>query len=519
MKKYLAFLRRPTVMLLIGALLAALPLTFPSLFLLSWISTIPFFLVLLQFAGRGNGFRALGRGLWFGFFFHFFVYFWFLWLYPLDFTGLTRGQSFLVVALAWLGISLLHGALYAIPTLLVHWVSQKIHNRVFLVFLGVFGIVAAQRLLYVSEIAFPWVRICLGQYRAPVLIQFASVLGMDGVECLILSVSALLALAVSKGNFKKNRAFILAAVLFVSNLFFGVFSMLDSASGETITVASVQGCILSGEKWDGSTSAYDTYFSLTEEHTGEEVDLVVWPESAVPINLASYPEILEDYQSLAEKVRARILAGCFHKIDGVTSNSAVLLDETDVVGIYSKRHLVPVGEKLPYRSFVEKTMPFLTKINMLSHDLASGKDSALMETQEGVYGVLICFESVFPELCLDSVRDGAEMLVVVTNDSWYEDSPGIWQHLAQSVFRSVETSRSIIRCANSGVSAFIDHNGTVQSYLGPLEQGVLQDEVSFHSSTTVYTVVGDCLVPVSFVGMLLWGAWIFLRERREKDAR
>jgi apolipoprotein N-acyltransferase len=91
--------------------------------------------------------------------------------------------------------------------------------------------------------------------------------------------------------------------------------------------------------------------------------------------------------------------------------------------------------------------------------------------------------------------------------------------LAQSVFRSVETSRSIIRCANSGVSAFIDHNGTVQSYLGPLEQGVLQDEVSFHSSTTVYTLVGDCLVPVSFVGMLLWGAWIFLRERREKDAR
>jgi apolipoprotein N-acyltransferase len=230
--------------------------------------------------------------------------------------------------------------------------------------------------------------------------------------------------------------------------------------------------------------------------------------------LATSPALLSAYQSLSESVGKPILMGCFWKDGDATTNSAVLLDETSCSEPYSKRILVPFGERMPYRAVLAKLFPFLEEINMLSSDLAAGKDSALMDFNGHKLGAVICFESVFPELVRDSVRDGAEMLVIVTNDSWYEDSPAVWQHLAHATFRSVENGRATVRCANSGVSAFIDEKGRILSELGPLEQGILTDTVSFSSETTLYSVLGDFVLPTGFALWLVWLFVLILMERK-----
>ena len=116
------------------------------------------------------------------------------------------------------------------------------------------------------------------------------------------------------------------------------------------------------------------------------------------------------------------------------------------------------------------------------------------------------------------MKDGAEIIVLVTNDSWYEDSPAVWQHLAHAVFRSVENARSTLRCANSGVSAFIDSRGRIQSFLAPLTRGVATDRVSFSSESTLYTLLGEVFVPA--VSILWCGAFLILlmKERRNPCA-
>jgi len=514
MKKIRSLLSKPLVLLFISALLSALPLTFSDLFLLSWVSFVPFFLALLKRSGKGNWLAAVGRGIFFGFFFHFGVYFWFLWLYPLDFTGLSSAASLAVVLLAWVGISLLHGVLYAVPTLLCHLAAKKEASPLFLLFLAITGILLSQRITRWSALAFPWVRISLGQYRQPALIQLASVFGVDGVDFLMLLVSALLALFFAADLKKKNRMLSLsfALLLFCANALFGILRVQKKAEGESIVAMAVQGCILSGEKWDGSTSSLDVYLSLTEENATERVDLVVWPESAVPINLAHAPSYQQRYRALSKEVGADLLMGCFWELDGATSNSAVLITEDQVSEPYSKRHLVPFGEVMPYRALLSRLFPFLEEINMLSSDLAQGTDSVIMETEKGNYGAVICFESIFPELCRQSIKDGAQMLVIVTNDSWYEDSPAVWQHLAHAVFRSVENGRAVVRSANSGVSALIDHRGRILEELGPLKRGTLAGEVSFSSETTLYTLLGDVFLPVLWGCVFLW--WCILRRKQ-----
>lgn len=515
MERFLRRARSPYALLFISALLAALPLSFSFLAPLCWIALVPFFLVILKGSEKNCCRRAIGCGLFFGFFYHFFVYFWFLWLYPLDFAGFSGSESLFVVLLAWIGISFVHGSLFILPFLACHLAKKIIPKKSFLLFTAVLFVLIAEWIPSLSELAFPWVRLALGLYRAPVFIQFASVLGIEGVEFLLLSVSALIAFGIFKKG-KRAIIFSLAAALFCANFVFGLCRLSIPEKGETITASLVQGNVLSAEKWH-SANSLEIYTSLSE--SVKESEMIVWPESALTQNLATHPTLLSTLQSLSEEVDAPILTGCFWKLDGVSSNSALLVTADSVSAPYTKRHLVPFGETMPYRNVLTRGLPLLEEINMLSSDLAKGDSSALFESEKGKIGAIICFESIFPEITRQSVKDGAEMIALVTNDSWYEDSPAVWQHLAHAVFRSVENARSTLRCANSGVSAFIDSRGRIKAYLDPLRRGVITEKVSFSNQSTPFTVLGNVCLPVLAVLWLGTGACLLAKERRGIGAR
>ncbi len=511
------FFTKPCVLILISAVLSALPLTFSALFFVSWVSFAPLFYVIIKHSGDKLR-HAFGRGFLFGFLYHLCIYYWFLWFYPLDFAGLSALPSVAVVLLASVGISAVHGLLWCIP-FIIYYIVRKISNNPFLLsFTAIIGIITAEKLTTVSELSFPWVRVSLGQYKATALIQGASLFGIDGVDMLILAVNALLAICIISRSKKRAFAAIAAAGIFVANLGFGIIRINTAQVGNPLNIMTVQGSVEQSDKWSssGDKICYDVYSSLTKENITDSTDLVIWPESAVP-KVYKNENSLKQYKKLSKELGTPILAGVLLKNGGPHTNNAVLVTKDGVKANYAKRQLVPFGEYMPYQTTLSRLFPVLTDLNIIEDDYVSGSSTAIMEIGGGKIGNVICFESIYPKLTRQSTLDGAELLVEVTNDSWLKDSPAMSQHLAHGVFRSIENGRYLVRSANSGISAVIDSRGNVLKTLDPNVQGVISDTVYFSNEQTLYTLIGDILFPLCCAMVLVWILILYIRKIKTVD--
>lgn len=498
------FFTKPCVLIIISAVLSALPLTFSSLFWLSWVSFVPFFYVMIKHS-CDKTVLCLRNGILFGAVYHICIYYWFLWFYPLDFANLTNGSSVAVVALAWFGISLVHGALWCIPTLACKPIAK---SPCLTCTVAILGILTAEKLTQISELSFPWVRVALGQYKATVLIQSASVFGIDGVDMLILSVNALIALSIVYPPKKRTVTAVTAAVVFCANMIFGFIRLNtepQADSKDKINIMTVQGSVEQDEKWssDGDKICYDVYTRLTTENIESDTELIIWPESAVP-KVYKSEKSLSKYKKISKATDTPLLAGVLLKKNGVSTNNTLLVDKSELKSAYAKRQLVPFGEYMPYKNTLSKIFPFLNELNIIEDDYAPGTDTALMQIKDRNVGNIICFESIYPGLTRKSVADGAELMIEVTNDSWLKDSPAMWQHLAHGVFRSVENGRCLVRSANSGISATIDSKGRIKTVLEPNTQGVICDTVYFSDEQTPYTKNGDILFTSCAVVVAVW---------------
>jgi apolipoprotein N-acyltransferase len=168
-----------------------------------------------------------------------------------------------------------------------------------------------------------------------------------------------------------------------------------------------------------------------------------------------------------------------------------------VTGRYDKVHLVPFGEYVPLKhllSFVGKMVAQVGDFSVgeRGRTLAWGDDNPAI-------GVQICFEIIFPGLSRSLVKNGAGVLVNLTNDAWFGKSSAAYQHLSMAVFRAVENRRSLVRCANTGISAFVDPAGRILVYTALFEDAVVARTVPVLFEKTVYTQIGDVLPLVCLI--------------------
>ena len=515
--KFNAFITKPCALIVASAVLSALPLTFKQLFALSLVSFTPLFYVIIKHSGDKLK-HAFTSGFLFGFIYHICIYYWFLWFNTPDYSNLTKGFSVALIALAWFGISLVHGVLWCIPTVLSGLVAKRVKNHYLLCAVTVLGIVAAEKLTQISELSFPWARVSLGLYSVPQLIQSASLFGIDGIDIIILTVNALLALSIVSTNKKRIAALSMAVAVLGVNLAFGFVRINTENNSGEINIMTVQGSVETSQKWsaDGDKSCYDIYSSLTKENTSDTTDLIIWPESAVP-KVYKSEKSLSKYTKIAKELDTPILVGILRETDDIYTNNAALIDRSGVIDCYAKRQLVPFGEYMPYKNALSKLLPLLEDLNIIDEDYTSGTDTAVMEINGGKIGNIICFESAYPDLVRQSVSDGAELVIEVTNDSWLDDSPAMWQHLAQGVFRSIENSRYLVRSANSGVSAIIDSRGRVLKTLNPNVQGVICDTVYFSNESTLYTKTGDIIFPILALAVIIWYLLLLIISFKQKQ--
>jgi apolipoprotein N-acyltransferase len=166
----------------------------------------------------------------------------------------------------------------------------------------------------------------------------------------------------------------------------------------------------------------------------------------------------------------------------------LLIDrESQIIGQYSKVHLVPFGEYVPYRKFLF----FAERLVEAVGDFVAGKGVEPIFTDNFQIGGLVCYEDLFPEISREHVRKGANLLAVITNDAWYGRTSAAFQHIAIAVFRAVENRRWMVRSANSGVSAVIDASGRILSRTGIFEEGMIVSNVKLGKIETPYTKIGD----------------------------
>ena len=174
---------------------------------------------------------------------------------------------------------------------------------------------------------------------------------------------------------------------------------------------------------------------------------------------------------------------------GSPRNRAYLLGpDGSLAGRYDKVHLVPFGEYVPMKRF----LPFIQQLVVAAGDFLPGNKVEPLKFPKAAAGVLICFESIFPELARAMTENGATLLVNLTNDAWYGMSSAPFQHFSMAVFRAVENRRPVVRAANTGISAFILPNGKIAAQSGLFTEALLTKEIPLPGSgLTLYTRYGD----------------------------
>src|SRR3989338_394423 len=249
-----------------------------------------------------------------------------------------------------------------------------------------------------------------------------------------------------------------------------------------------------------------------------KVDLIVWPEGAYSFLIPLKKPVLYNDAlggkplDVSQRLPLSLVGAVTKASEHSYYNSALLYDARgQYLSSYHKTHLVPFGEYIPYRSL----FPFLTAVTRPIGILLPGEEIRPLVVDRLSIGPLICIEDLYASLSRAHVQNGDNLLVNITNDGWYGLSPIPKQHLLSSVVRAVETRRSVLRAANTGVTALIDPVGRVLQQSPLNETLVIVGEVPLLTSLSTYVTLGDWFA-WGCVLYLLFGI-VFLLKMRWKD--
>jgi len=335
---------------------------------------------------------------------------------------------------------------------------------------------------------FPWGLLGYSQWQKPSFIQIAEFTGVYGVSFLIVFFNALIFLWI------KNKRIGYFSALFFLSLFSTNFFILSLKKNSIpkntkhFSVVLLQGNIDQYKKWDSAfiNEILNTYKNLTES-ASQNSQLMIWPETSAPGWIPNDAWLMERLKQIISPTKT------FHLIGAVTNqnknyNSAFLFNpKGEILARVDKSHLVPFGEFVPMHDFLEKWIKVLNQLGGFD----TGKETNLLKLGEFPLGISICYEAIFPNLIRQQTLKGAEVLINITNDGWYLRTAALPQHFSMNIFRAIENRRTLIRCANTGISGVIKPSGVISKKSEPNKQEILEDVVDLSSQITFYTRVGD----------------------------
>ncbi len=495
--------------LLMGGVLMGITLIYPgALGALQWVAFVPAIIALDLMAAneKMTGVKMYFYGFFFFMTIYVMAYHWFWSMYPLEFTGMSRFYAFCVILLASFGLPIfasVAGGFTFVAFFLAKRTRLFLRHPVLPFLLFAFAYSAFDWTQTLTFIGVPWGRLSIGQTENSLVLPAVSFLGSYFLTFAIVLVNALIAYAIL---YRKNRAYGSAVGVVGVILILGLAGniLASASSGRKVTAAGIQGNMPSSEKWgsNGMQRAVEIYTRLTDEAVKKGAELIVWPESVFPVSVNNSLAV-ECVKDITSRHEIDLYYGTLVYTDETNYNALVNASDgkIDLTNMYYKRHLVPFGEYVPLRPFIEIVFPMLNEISMLDDDTSPGTDSNLFVNDSGKVGGLICFDTIYDTAPLDAVRDGAELIVIGTNDSWFFDSAAGYMHNAQAKIRAAELGRYVVRSANTGISSIINAKGETIDIEGPLVEGYVIGEVEYRSARTLYSIVGNLWVWISFAAV------------------
>jgi apolipoprotein N-acyltransferase len=469
----------------------------PNLFWVAWVALIPFLIVLRRQKSLG---RAAALSFVFGLSWNAFTSYWIF--NALYFNGqLSWVASLGVLLFMGAGLSLL---------LVVFLLTAQVLSRRFdlpwvLVLPGFWTFYEWVR-NYFPFGGYPWANLGYSQASWLTLLQSADLFGVYGITFLLVLVNAVLVEFLLRRRKGRSLAWFppTAAVLLL--LGFVVYGKLRlqhievlQNSAPTLKLGLLQPNI--GQQMKGQPELNDfiqkLLVKMTREAAAQGVDFVVWPETSLPTALPLY---LRSFAPL-DHFSVPILLGIV-STDPVPGRSQPILYNSALqvepggrfAGRQHKQHLVPLGEYTPMQDLLWFVDPIVHKIG----DFRTVYPEKLLQVHGHPYGVVICYEDLFPNLSRDFVRRGADFLVNITNDAWYGDVSQLDQHLNFSRFRAVENRRAVVRGTNTGYTAVLAPTGRIQAEIPKFTRSILLAEIPLNRNLSVYTRWGDWL----WIGLL-----------------
>ncbi|MBV8055646.1 MAG: apolipoprotein N-acyltransferase [Deltaproteobacteria bacterium] len=381
-------------------------------------------------------------------------------------------------------------------------------------------------------IGFPWNLLGYAAYRNIELIQFAEFTGVYGVSALIMFfnvVAYAVIFQVYSRRVQMAGLGTLTAAMALAVIFgaWRVHQLSTAAPQGSLKVAMVQGDIPQSLKWDPKflETSFEIYRAQSEAAAQRGADLIVWPEAAAtflfqpdgryPAQLANDAAYRQQLLELAARIGEPILFGApalgveDNRI-GFYNRAYLVSNSGKVEGWYDKIQLVPFGEYVPLRELLGG---LVNRVVVGFGDMFAGREQTLFEVHGAKLAVLICYESVFPNLTRTAVKRGANILMNITNDAWYGKSSAPYQLLAMAAMRSVETKAPMVRVANTGISAVIQSDGTITARTALFKRGTETERVYWRQERTVYTQIGDIFAETCLALTLVGLAIALIRPR------
>lgn len=343
---------------------------------------------------------------------------------------------------------------------------------------------------------FPWHLIATTTIDVPPVAVIASWIGPYGLGALVVGCSTLLAWMVCAGAARTRRLRVALISIVVAGALVTAGAMeirrrdADRVQARS-RAAMIQPNIPQEMRWDTAQllAIFDRMMAMTREAADLGVGVVVWPESTVPLSFASTEFYREAVERLTLEKNVDIILGSVAEDPADPSsiwNSAYLVSEGRTGGRYDKIRLVPFGEYVPLR----KVLFFAERLVRAVGEFRFGTSSVPLGGRWS-YGPAICYEVVYPRLVAEQVRQGASVLVTITNDGWFGDSAAPVQHLRAVRMRAIETDRWFLRAATTGISAVIDPAGRVVDSLEMNRRGIVFGTFQPRTTKTLYAVSGD----------------------------
>jgi apolipoprotein N-acyltransferase len=360
--------------------------------------------------------------------------------------------------------------------------------------------------LRAEPLGLPWLLAAHTMTRIPTAIQIADLGGSYAVGFVLVAVNAALGSAAWRRSASPLAGPALLAV-FVG--LYGIWRMnAEPGAGPAVRLAVVQAAVPQGQRFKPGSA-----FLNTERHVElmrraaqrQELDLVVWSETAVDIDLDKTPALADRLGRLADEVGVPFLTGAPRSEGGLPTNSVVLFTpRRGIAESYAKQRLVPFAEYDPV--FAAPLARLLGPV-VEGEPYVRGSEPFVFRRGPIPFSTPVCFEITYPGLMRRFRSSGAELVLNLSNDAWFGRSGYAEMHFAHAILRAVELRSWVVRGANTGISGFVDPTGRVAAELPVFEEGVVSAEVYAAGDAPFYARAGDLPVLLLLVAVVA-ASWL-----------